>query len=275
MLQGLLAGKTAVITGAGRGIGAAAAQRMAEAGANLVLSDLDPQPLEAVARPLSGAGIGVATLVGDVTAVDFAPELLRLAEQAFGTPDILLNNAGYTWDAIFHKLSAQQWQAMLDVHLTAPQRMMQVIGGAMRDAAKRQLSDGQHPPCRKIINVSSISGTEGNPGQANYSAAKAGVIGLTKTVAKEWGRFNICVNAVAFGWIDTRLTRDRAQQETIERGGHAIALGIPAANLEQAAQQVALGRAGTPHEAAGAILFLASPLSDYVSAQVLVVDGGR
>jgi len=275
MSDNLLGGKTALITGAGRGIGAATAVLFAKAGARLVLADVDPEPLNETGERIRGHGTDVALLTGDVTAPSFPGNMLRLAEDHFGTPDILVNNAGFTWDAIFHKMEEKQWQGILDVHLTAVFRMMQTVGGAMRDAGKREMDAAGIAKPRKIVNISSISGTDGNPGQANYSAAKAGVIGLTKTVAKEWGRFNICVNAVAFGWIDTRLTRDKSQNEAIQRSGEKIALGIPQQLLEMSKLLIALGRAGTAEEAAGAILFLASPLANYVSAQCLIVDGGR
>ena len=271
----MLAGKTAVITGAARGIGAATATLFAREGARLVLTDLDQQPLSDTAAALSASGAEVVTIAGDVTDPDFPRTTLELSEKAFGTPDILVNNAGFTWDAIFHKMEQKQWDAILAVHLTAVYRMMQTIGGAMREKAKAELEGNSPALARKIINLSSISGTDGNPGQANYSAAKAGVIGLTKTVAKEWGRFNIYVNAVAFGWIDTRLTRDRGQNESIQHGDEKISLGIPQDMLQMAKFVIALGRAGTVEEAAGSILFLASPLSNYISAQTLMVDGGR
>lgn len=275
MLAKLLENQVAVITGAGRGIGAATAVQMAQSGARLVLSDLDAGPLSETASQVRAIGADVATLAGDVTAADFPARILETATAAFGAPDILVNNAGFTWDAIFHKMEERQWHAILDVHLTAVFRMMQTVGGAMREAAKHEIETRGAAHSRKIVNISSISGTDGNPGQANYSAAKAGVIGLTKTVAKEWGRFNICINAVAFGWIDTRLTRDRAQNEVVEREGEKIALGIPQDMLQIAKLLIALGRAGTAEEAAGAILFLASPLANYVSGQCLIVDGGR
>lgn len=274
-MEKMLQGKTAVITGAGRGIGAATATLFAREGARLVLTDLDQQPLSEIASDLAASGAEVVTIAGDVTDENFPRTTLELAEKAFGTPDILVNNAGFTWDAIFHKMEQKQWDAILGVHLTAVFRMMQTIGGAMREKGKAELEAGAQPAARKIVNISSISGTSGNAGQANYAAAKAGVIGLTKTVAKEWGRFNICVNAVAFGWIDTRLTRDRAQNESVQLGGEKISLGIPQDMLQMAKFVIALGRAGTADEAAGAILFLASPLSNYVSAQTLLVDGGR
>jgi 3-oxoacyl-[acyl-carrier protein] reductase len=265
----------AIITGAGRGIGAATATLMAQAGARLVLADLDAGPLEQTASQIKASGAEVVTLAGDVTDPEFPNRILKLARDSFGTPDILVNNAGYTWDAVLHKMEEKQWQAILDVHLTAVFRMTQVVGGAMREAGKSELeASGQARP-RKIVNISSISGTDGNPGQANYAAAKAGVIGFTKTIAKEWGRFNICANAAAFGWIDTRLTRDKSQQEEVVRDGEKIKLGIPQDLLVMAQLLIPLGRGGTPEEAAGAILFLASPLANYVSGQCLVVDGGR
>jgi 3-oxoacyl-[acyl-carrier protein] reductase len=275
MLDKLLHRQVAIITGAGRGIGAATATLMAQAGARLVLADLDAGPLEQTASQIKASGAEVVTLAGDVTDPEFPNRILKLARDSFGTPDILVNNAGYTWDAVLHKMEEKQWQAILDVHLTAVFRMTQVVGGAMREAGKSELeASGQARP-RKIVNISSISGTDGNPGQANYAAAKAGVIGFTKTIAKEWGRFNICANAAAFGWIDTRLTRDKSQQEEVVRDGEKIKLGIPQDLLVMAQLLIPLGRGGTPEEAAGAILFLASPLANYVSGQCLVVDGGR
>lgn len=271
----ILAGKTAVITGAGRGIGAATARAFANEGANLVLSDLDPGPLEESAAAVRACGAKVATLSGDVTEPSFPSAALELTQQEFGTPDILVNNAGFTWDAILHKMEQKQWDAIIAVHLTAVFRMIQTLGGAMREKAKAELEGGLSPAPRKIVNLSSVSGTSGNAGQANYAAAKAGVIGLTKTVAKEWGRFNICANAVAFGWIDTRLTRAKAQNESIQQAGEKIELGMPQDKLELARFIIPLGRAGTVEEAAGAILFLASPLANYVTAQTLIVDGGQ
>ncbi len=196
------------------------------------------------------------------------------ALRTFGKLDILVNNAGYTWDGMLHKMSDAQWQAMVDVHLSAPFRIIRAAAACWRDTAKREIAEQGHARARKIVNVSSISGTRGNFGQANYAAAKARIVGLTKTLAKEWGQFNIQANCVAFGFIDTRLTASKETGEKLRRAETQIDLGIPSSMRAAALKLVPLGRLGTPQEAAGAILFFASPLSDYVSGQVLEVAGG-
>jgi 3-oxoacyl-[acyl-carrier protein] reductase len=145
----------------------------------------------------------------------------------------------------------------------------------MRDQAKTEIAESGQAQARKIVNISSTSGTHGNVGQANYAAGKSGVIGLTKTIAKEWGRFNIYANAVAYGWIETRLTADKAGGETIEVAGEQVSLGIPQVGLDARKQVIALGRPGTVEEAAGPVLFLCSSLSDYITGQVVMVTGGR
>jgi 3-oxoacyl-[acyl-carrier protein] reductase len=192
----------------------------------------------------------------------------------FGGLDILVNNAGFTWDGTLHKMTDEQWQAIINVHLSAPFRIIRAAAPYLRETAKREIAEKGAAAARKIVNISSTSGTRGNFGQANYAAAKAGIIGLTKTLAREWGAFNIQVNCVAFGFIDTRLTQSKAAGERVVRGEAEIALGIPSEIRDKAFAQIPLGRPGTPREAAGAILFLASPLSDYVSGQVLEVAGG-
>jgi 3-oxoacyl-[acyl-carrier protein] reductase len=271
----LLQGKTAMVTGAGRGIGRATALRLAAEGAVILISDLDEKSLAETAELIAAARGKAQTLAGDVTSENFAEELVTAALERLGGVDILVNNAGYTWDGVIHKMSDEQWQSMLDVHLTAPFRIVRAASSYFREAAKREIEAAGRARARKIVNVSSTSGTRGNFGQANYAAAKAGVIGLTKTLAREWGRFNVQVNAVAFGLIDTRLTRDKESGEKILRGESSIDLGIPAAMRELAIRQIPLLRPGTPEEAAGAILFFCSPLSDYVSGQVLEVCGGQ
>ncbi|MGB8955986.1 MAG: SDR family oxidoreductase [Tumebacillaceae bacterium] len=263
------AGKVAIVTGSGRGVGRAAAEMFAEQGAKVVINDLDEAPAaEAVAAIRAKGGEAIA-VVGNVTAAEFPKRIIEETIKAFGRLDILVNNAGYTWDGLLHKMTDEQFQAMLDVHLITPFRLIREAAPYMRDAAKAEIEAGQEASYRKIINVSSVAGVSGNVGQANYSSAKAGVVGLTKTVAKEWGGFNINCNCVAFGLIDTRLTQ--------EKGGESIgdiALGIPQKVRQMFEQSIPQRRAGTPEEAAGAIVYLASPLSDYVNGQVLHINGG-
>jgi 3-oxoacyl-[acyl-carrier protein] reductase len=273
-VERLLEGKVAIITGAGRGIGRAAAELFASHGARIVLSDIDPAPAEEAVGVIRAAGGEAISLVGDVTDPAFPDLIVNDAIVRFGGLDIIVNNAGYTWDAVIHKMSDEQWDAILAVHLTAPFRIIRAAAPYLRDAAKREKGEQGEARARKIINVSSTSGTRGNAGQANYSSGKAGVIGLTKTLAKEWGQFNIQVNAVAFGRIDTRLTQAKEKGESIRRADAEIAIGIPGERLERTTPMIPMGRAGTAREAAGAIFFFASPFSDYVSGQVLEVAGG-
>ncbi|HEV3040682.1 MAG TPA: SDR family oxidoreductase [Candidatus Angelobacter sp.] len=273
-MTNLLHQKVAIITGTARGIGQAAAELFAQHGARVVMSDIDAQPLNVAAEAIRKMGGNVLPVAGDVTDPAFPEKLVKTALEKFGALDILVNNAGYTWDAVIHKMTDQQWQAILDCHLTAPFRIIRAASEYWRENAKDEQAAGRTPKARKIVNISSTSGTRGNPGQANYSAGKAGIIGLTKTLAREWGQFNIQSNAVAFGWIDTRLTRPKEKDVKIERENMEIQLGIPASRRDNMPKLIPMGRAGTPQEAAGAVLFFASPLSDYVSGQVLEVTGG-
>lgn len=274
--MGLLDGKVAIITGSGRGIGAAAAKLFAEHGAQVVVSDLDPNPANEVAEEINkGGGKQAFVIAGDVTAEDFADKIISGTLEHFGGLDVIVNNAGYTWDAVAHKMTDKQWEAIIGVHLTAPFRIIRAAAPFIRDTAKKEEEASGRAKARKIINVSSVSGLYGNAGQANYAAAKMGVVGLTKTFAKEWGRFNVQSNAVAFGFIETRLTQSKEKKEVIEREGEAVSLGIPDQSRQMASMVIPLGRPGTPLDAAGPILFLASPLSDYVSGIVLEVHGGR
>ncbi|HEY9232487.1 MAG TPA: SDR family NAD(P)-dependent oxidoreductase [Blastocatellia bacterium] len=273
-MERLLEGRVAIITGAGRGIGRAAAELFAAHGARVVLSDIDPAPAEEAVGAIRAAGGEAISVVGDVTDRAFPDLIVNGAVEKFGGLDIIVNNAGYTWDAVIHKMSDEQWEAILAVHLTAPFRIIRAASAYLRDTAKREKAEHGEARARKIINVSSTSGTRGNAGQANYASGKAGVLGLTKTLAKEWGQFNIQVNAVAFGRIDTRLTQAKEKGETIHRGDAEIALGIPGERLSRTTPMIPMGRPGTAQEAAGAIFFFASPFSDYVSGQVLEVAGG-
>jgi 3-oxoacyl-[acyl-carrier protein] reductase len=269
-----LEGKVAIVTGAGRGIGRAAAELLAAEGARVLVTDIDSAPLLATTAALQAHGLPIQALVGDVTAPDFPRQLVETALRVFGSLDILVNNAGYTWDGTLHKMTDTQWEAMLEVHLTAPFRIIRAAAPWWRETAKRELAERGAAQARKVINVSSTSATRGNFGQANYASAKAGIIGLTKSLAREWGPLNVQVNCVAFGLIQTRLTEEKESGEKVHRDDFLIDLGIPAPMRDAAIKLIPMGRPGTPQEAAGAILFLASPLSNYVSGQVLEVTGG-
>jgi len=273
--MGLLDGKIAILTGSGRGIGAAAAKLFAEHGATVVVSDLDPAPAEETAAAIQNAGGKAIVVAGDVTDPAFPKQLISTTLDSFGGFDIIVNNAGYTWDGVIQNMTDKQWYAMLDVHTTAPFRILREASAFIRDAAKKeQAAHGRANP-RKVVNVSSVSGVYGNAGQVNYSTAKAGITGLTKTMAKEWGRYNVQVNCVCYGFIDTRLTAAQESAEKVVRDGQEIALGVPDQMRQMAPMLIPLGRPGTPEEAAGPMLFLASPLSNYVSGHVLEITGGR
>ena len=269
--MGLLSGKTAIVTGSGRSIGKAVAKLLAKHGARLVVNDLDPQPAEETAEEIRTDGGEAAVCTGSVTDPEVPDRIVSTALDAYGSVDVIVNNAGYTWDGVIHKMGDDQFDAMLDVHLRAPFRMVRAAAPFLRDSAKADLAAGRTPPCRKIVNVSSTSGVAGNAGQINYAAGKMGVVGMTKTIAKEWGRFNICCNAVAYGFIESRLTQAKELGETTSAG---VALGIPQSQREAAVRYIPLQRYGTPEDAAGPVLFLASPLSDYVTGSVVLVTGG-
>ncbi|HME08807.1 MAG TPA: SDR family NAD(P)-dependent oxidoreductase [Bryobacteraceae bacterium] len=272
-MQRLLEGKSIVITGSGRGIGRAAAELCAQHGGRIVVSDIDAKPAEEAAEAIRAAGGEAIGVPGDVTDTAFPDKIVKTAIDRFGGLDVLVNNAGYTWDGMSHRMTDQQWEQVLAVHLTAPFRMARAASAYIRETAKKEKDAHGEAKARKIINISSTSGTRGNFGQANYSAGKAGVVGLTKTLAKEYGMFNVQVNAIAYGRIETRLTQAKEKGETIEREGKTIALGIPEERLGNLSF-IPMGRGGTPEEAGGVIVFFASPLSNYVSGQVLEVTGG-
>jgi 3-oxoacyl-[acyl-carrier protein] reductase len=269
--MGLLDGKSAIITGSARGIGRATAELFVSEGAQVLINDIDGDVAEQASSEIDGS---TAVFAGDLTKERVPEELVKKATDEFGQVDILVNNAGYTWDGVVHKMTDEQFQAMLDIHTIVPFRMARAIAPSWREAAKAELGEGKEA-FRKIVNVTSISGTMGNAGQANYSAAKAGVTGLTKTLAKEWGQFKINVNAVAFGFIETRLTQAKEQGGEIEREGETIELGIPEQTRAMAAMIIPLGRPAQPEEAAKPVLFLCSELSNYVHGQVLNVTGGQ
>jgi len=272
-VDNMLKDKVAIITGSGRGIGRNAALLFAAEGAKVVVSDIDPEPAEKTVADIKAAGGEAVTYVGDAIAPDFADGIVKAALDTWGGLHIIVNNAGYTWDKMIHNMTDEIWDAMLDLHLKAPFRILRAAAPVIRGASKQEQSEGK-VVTRKVINVSSVSGTRGGAGQANYSSAKAGILGLTRTMAKEWGRFNVQTNAVSYGWIETRLTEAKETAETIVRHGKEVQVGIPEAGREARMKVHPMGRPGTAKEAAGVILFLASPLSDYVSGQVIEVTGG-
>ncbi len=273
--MGMIEDKVAILTGSGRGIGAATAKMFGAEGASVVVSDLDPTPAEETAAAIRAAGGKAVVVTGDVTDPAFPSQLIQATLDSFGGIDIIVNNAGYTWDAVIQNMTDKQWYAMLDVHTTAPFRILREASQFIREAAKKeQATNGRANP-RKVVNVTSVSGVYGNAGQVNYSTAKAGVTGLTKTLAKEWGRYNVQVNCVCYGFIETRLTASKESAEKVVREGEEVQLGIPDQMRQMAPLLIPLGRPGTPEEAAGPVLFLASPLSNYVSGIVLEVTGGR
>ena len=268
--MGVLDGKSAIVTGSARGIGRATAELLTAHGAQVLINDLDGDIAAQAAEEIAGE---TAVFAGDLTKPGVPDQLVQQAVDAFGKIDIVVNNAGYTLDAPIHKMSDEQFQAMLDIHTIVPFRVLRAAAPHLREPAKQERDEGREV-FRKVVNVSSTSGTFGNPGQANYSAAKAAVVGLTKTLAKEWGQFKINVNAVAFGFIDTRLTQAKVDDNTMEIGGEKVQLGIPEQLRQMASVLIPLGRPATPEEAAGGVFFLCSPWSNYIHGQTLHVTGG-
>jgi 3-oxoacyl-[acyl-carrier protein] reductase len=269
--MGVLDEKVAIVTGSARGIGRATAEILASQGAKVLINDLDGDVAEQTASEIDGDAIVFA---GDLTEPGVPDKLVEKVIGEWGRVDILVNNAGYTLDAPIHKMSDEWFQKMLDIHSIVPFRMCRAVAPHMREPAKQERERGEEV-FRKIVNVSSISGTMGNAGQANYSSGKSAVVGLTKTLAKEWGQFRINVNAVAFGYIETRLTASKDDTNVAEIGGEKVQLGIPDQLRGMAAMLIPLGRPGTPQEAAGGVFFLCSPWSNYVSGQVLNITGGQ
>jgi len=270
---GVLDGKAAIVTGSARGIGRATAALLAEHGARVLVNDLDGDLAAQAAAELGG---GAAAFAGDLTKDGVPEALVEKAAAEFGQLDIVVNNAGYTWDGMAHKMSDEQFRAMLEIHTVVPFKVLRAAAPYLRDAGKADREAGREV-FRKVVNVTSISGTQGNLGQVNYSTAKAGLVGLTKTLAREWGPFKVNVNAVAFGFVETRLTAaaDDGGGETIALDDREIRLGIPEQVRQLAAATIPLGRAATPEDAAGPIFFLCSPWSNFVHGQVITASGGQ
>jgi 3-oxoacyl-[acyl-carrier protein] reductase len=266
-----LQSKAALVTGAGRGIGRAIAQKLIAAGASVMVNDLDPGPCEETVALL---GPNAKACPGDITSPTFPQTLIDATVSAFGGLDIIVNNAGYTWDNVIQKTTDEQFQAMLDIHITAPFRLLRAASTFIRESAKKETAEGRRV-MRKVVNITSISATDGSAGQAGYGSGKAAVIGLTRVLAKEWGRYNVNVNCVGFGLIETRLIQPiQPSGSVIEVAGREIKVGVQPAVLETMKTMSPLGRAGTADEAAGPVLFFCSPLSDFVTGEVLICSGG-
>ena len=270
--MGVLDGQAALVTGSARGIGRATAELLAAHGARILVNDLDADLAAQVASEIDGE---TAVFGGDLTKDGVPAALVEAAIEAFGRLDIVVNNAGYTWDGMAHKMSDEQFRAMLEIHLVVPFKVLRAAAPYLREAGKADIESGREV-FRKVVNVTSISGTQGNLGQVNYSSAKAGLVGLTKTLAREWGPFRVNVNAVAFGFVETRLTASANEgAELFVKDGTEIRLGIPEKMRELASTLIPLGRPATPQDAAGPIFFLCTPWSNFVHGQVITASGGQ
>lgn len=285
-----LEGKVAIVTGGAQGIGYAVTKKLVYEGACVLFADIDATAARIVEQELGSSAIA---FVGDLLATGTPEALVAQAVERFGALDIVVNNAGFHWDSLVHKMSDAQWQAMLDIHMTVPFRILRAAGPHFIQAAQREAQAGREV-FRKVVNVSSLAGSFGNVGAANYSAAKAGVIGLTKALAKEWGPYKVNVNAAAFGIIQTRLGLPQGQHNRVTIGGNDVQLGVSDRVLKamgiseerkpedlvesvyepRAIKNIPLGRAGHISEAADTVFYLCSPLSNYVTGQVLAASGG-
>jgi len=241
-----LKGKVSIVTGAARGIGKAIAETLAGAGSDVAIFDVLEDDLKDAEKELAATGVRVKALKVDVTNFEEVEAAINAVVEELGRVDVLVNNAGITRDNLLLAMSDQEWDTVIAVNLKGTFNTIRVVGRQML----RQRSGS-------IINIASVSGIAGNAGQANYSASKAGVIGLTKTAARELAKRNIRVNAVAPGFIETHMTQV-----------------LPDAIKEMARTHTPLGRFGQPTDVAGAVLYFADDASSFVTGQVLNVDGG-
>lgn len=270
----VLQNKVALISGSGRGIGKAIALKLAGAGASVVVNDIDAAFADETMREIEAAGGRAVACVGDVTVADFAQGFVDTAVDSLGGVDIIVNNAGFAWDSVIQKTSDEQWEAMIDVHLNAPFRILRAAQPYLAETAKAEIAATGRATRRTVVNISSVAGLGGNPGQVAYAAGKMGIVGVTRTLMKEWGRYNVTVNAVAFGVIMTRMTAGEAGKSSITMKGREIRAGVSQEILDAMESGIPLGRAGTPEEAAGAVYLLCLPEADYISGQTITVGGG-
>lgn len=268
-------GRVALVTGAGRGIGAATAARLGADGARIMVNDRDEQACIEAVDTLRAQGVEAAWCVADLTRTEAAEQLVAATLSAFGGLDIVVNNAGYVWNSAMHKHSDEQWQAMLEMHASAPFRVLRAWYPWLKAQVGQEREAGQ-VRCRKVVNISSVSGTEGAATQIAYSAGKAAVVGMTRTLAKEWGHLNVTVNCVAFGHIDTRLTQAYdGEPPTIRVGERDFRVGLSQAQIEGSRASVPLQRVGQVQDAAGAIYLFCIPESDFITGQLLLCSGGQ
>ena len=272
-MEKMMDGKVCIVTGGGRGIAKEACLLFAQAGGKVVVCDLDEAPAKETVEEIKKIGSQAVAVAGDITAEGVPEKIINTAIETFNGIDVIVNAAGYTWDSMIQNMTDKQWDAMIDLHLKAPFRLLRAAANFIREKAKEEQAAGKIV-MRKVINIASMAGTMGNAGQTNYSSAKAGLVGLTRTLSKEWGRYNVNVNCIAYGIIETRLTQEKEKGEYVEKDGQKIAVGIPKAGRSAMGALVPLGRMGTANEAARPILFFASPLSDYVSGEIMNVAGG-
>jgi len=268
--DGLLAGKAAIVTGAAHGVGRAVAELLTEHGASVLLADVDEAALRSALRDLGGSTV---TLAADLAGPAAPATVVAAAIESFGGLDIIVNNAGYNLNARFAQMSDDTWEQMLAIHVSAPFRLLRAAAPHLAAAAERDQASGREV-FRKVVNVSSIA-VMGSAFQANYAAAKAAVVGLTKSLAKEWGSLRVNVNAVAFGSVDTRLTRPRTPDNVLQAGPAPVQLGLSPRLVEEAAATIPFGRIATAREAAGGVFLLCTPWSDWITGQLIMVSGGQ
>ena len=263
----MLTDRVAVITGAGRGIGRACAELLVREGAQVVINDVDPEPAAEARAACEEIQPGSAAIhVGSVADPKATDALMQTAADHFGKLDILINNAGITRDKVVHAMSDEWWDLVINVNLRGTFNCIRSAARYLRDPAKVELErDGRVAYHRKIVNFYSTAAIRGNPGQVNYTAAKMGNVGITRTIAAEWGRFCINVNAVAPGVTNTRLTQPKQ---------HGSDIGIPPEQLEATIKRIPFGRPAEPLDIARVVLFFVSPLSDFVTGQEINVSGG-